>query len=390
MVVPRFTRTLACLLALGAPLAAATLEVPGQFATLQGALDSAAPGDVIVVTGGVWNDVVVGEAVTIQGRIGQEPVIRCTGAGGAPYAALRLDGPGAGVVQLDHLRIEGGSMDGALFTEAFKGVRGGGFDELRLFDCEVEGGEWVAPTGVHDGADAVEVTVPYTVIQGCTLTGREGVGFLADGAAFQWDVADSGDAVRSTGDVAVFASTLVGADGVTGTVTDPADWPFFPPLWGPSIGGDGVQASGKVWHAQVTFDPGQGFLMTCPPCGDSVMSQPGQPVRAAGGQVSLLGDVSSAGPPRLGQTWTLSFTELSDSSLLVLGLPGAPLKAGGGVLFLDVDELLLAPLSGPGHGDAVPLAVPTDASLLGLTVGAQIYALGVKKLLNPVFGTLID
>ena len=100
---------------------AATLQVPGQYATIQAAVLAAAPGDLIQVAPGTYNEVVgISIPLTVSGQPDDPALIRgrfhlTAGADGARLAHLVLQGPsdGPGVWiedtrgELDHLSLSG-------------------------------------------------------------------------------------------------------------------------------------------------------------------------------------------------------------------------------------------------------------------------------------------
>lgn len=69
------------------PVKAAIINVPGDYLTIQAAIDAAAPGDTIVVAAGVYNEQVnVNKSVTVKGEDwpvvnGQPSAFLITGAG---------------------------------------------------------------------------------------------------------------------------------------------------------------------------------------------------------------------------------------------------------------------------------------------------------------------
>jgi hypothetical protein len=107
---------------------AGQLHVPGDHATLQGAIDAASAGDVIVVAGGVHPPITIDRPLTIVGEDGDRPTIRYhtgpekPGPSCGQQPAIRLAGSGAGVVVLASLDIEG-HTDGFFYCEAGSAAR---------------------------------------------------------------------------------------------------------------------------------------------------------------------------------------------------------------------------------------------------------------------------
>lgn len=382
---------LSLVLCLTAPLSAATIEVPGGQPSLQAAIDGASAGDVIRITGGVWNDLVIDEAVTLVGVLGQEPTIRCTtanpGIGGCDeIAAVTLAGPGSGVVELVNVRIEGSVMDGP-FCNPYAGIRGGGFDELRVLHSTVEAGSWLFVTGIAQGADAIDVSVPRVLIEDSQVKG--GAGDDDGSGLFGLQLPHAGRGVVASGDLILVESTVLGGAGITAQVFDQlfcvpsANW------YSGGEGGDAVVVGGTLWRSQSTLVGGVGSVVTCVPTGQDAIKPDGVPV-VAGVDQPLTGELQGSGPIVQGQLWNLGWTSSSPSSLLVIGFPAAPLTIGQkGVLFLDPDLLFLVDIPGAGP-ISLPLLASSDPAFLGLTVGFQVYDPGTSKLGNPVFGSHVD
>ncbi len=101
--------TLAAMLLFAGAAAAGTLKVPADFATIQAAVDAAVPGDVIVVSKGVYaeNVVVAVGGITLQGK---NAVID------GRYAGNCLDVTGDGVTVTGFTLANGGS--GVVFAGA--------------------------------------------------------------------------------------------------------------------------------------------------------------------------------------------------------------------------------------------------------------------------------
>jgi hypothetical protein len=382
---------LSLILCLSAPVSAATIEVPGGQPSLQAAIDGASAGDVIRVTGGIWNDLLIDEAVTIVGVLGQEPVLRCTtanpGIGGCDQiAAVTLAGPGSGVVELVNVRIEGSVMDGP-FCNPYAGIRGGGFDELRVLHSTVEAGSWMFVTGLAEGADAINVSVPRTVIEDCQIQG--GAGDDDGSGLFSLQLPHAGRGVVTSGDLVLADSTVFGGAGITDQIFDLFFCVPDASFYSAGEGGDAVLVGGTLWRSQSTLVGGAGSVVTCVPTGQDAIKPDGVPV-VAGDDQPLVGDLQGSGPIVQGQLWNLGWTSTSPSSLLVIGFPSAPLKIGQkGVLFLDPDLLFLVDIPGAGP-ISLPLLASGDPAFLGLTVGFQVFDPGTSKLGNPVFGSHVD
>jgi hypothetical protein len=374
-----------------APVSAGTIEVPAGQPTLQAAIDAAAPGDVIRVTGGVWNDLLIDEAVTIVGVAGQEPTLRCTtanpGIGGCDeIAAVTLAGPGSGVVELVNVRIEGSVMDGP-FCNPYAGIRGGGFDELRVLHSTVEAGSWLFVTGLAQGADAIDVSVPRLLIEDSQIQG--GAGDDDGSGLFSLQLPLAGRGVVTSGDLILGDSTVVGGAGITAQIFDQFFCVPDASFYSGGEGGDAVVVAGTLWRSQSTLTGGVGSVVSCVPTGQTAIKSDGVAV-VAGDDRPLPGDLQGSGPIVQGQLWNLGWTSSSPSSLLVIGFPATPLQVGQkGVLLLDPDLLFLVDIPGAGP-ISLPLSASSDPAFLGLTVGFQVYDPVTSKLGNPVFGSHVD
>lgn len=379
--------TLCVLLAITPVISAAQIQVPGQVGDLQQAINLASPGDVIVVSGGTWDDIIVNKALTIVGVVGQVPTMRSTGAASAPYGAVELTGPGSGTVQLVNLNISAGVANGIIYGQPFEGITGGGFDEIRVLHCSVSAGVWQFPTGLGDGGDGIDVDAPLLLVEDCTVQGGSGVD---DGSGlYGLFLPKSGRGVVNTGDVIVTDSTVIGADGLVDSIFDPFGCPSSVSSFFQGDGGTAVEAGGTLWRAQSTLSGGAGSVITCQPTGQVYTKPDGAAVDAAA-DVILPGDLQGSGEIALGQLWQLSFTAGGPLSFLVLGFPGPPVAVGNkGLLFLDPNALQLFSIPGAGV-QVLPLRASLDISLVGITVGLQVYDPSTFQLTNPVFGTFVD
>jgi nitrous oxidase accessory protein NosD len=131
-------------LALGAPAQAKTLSVPGEFATVQGAVDAAAPGDVVQVGRGTYvEEVVIDKSIELRGA-GTDATAIKSPAILTPYGTHLPDGrPITAIVRVGNsarVRMSGLTVRGPIpcgievsGINAFEGA------DLQLSDARVTG-----------------------------------------------------------------------------------------------------------------------------------------------------------------------------------------------------------------------------------------------------------
>lgn len=379
-----------CLLA--PPARTGTLHVPAEVASLQQAIDQSAPGDVIVVHGGQWADLVIDKPLTIVAPFFAPAFVEVSsshpGLGGCdPVAAVTLDGPGSGTVTLSGLFILCGEM-GPLVCNPYAGVLGGGFDELRLIDTDVWAGEWGPVSGLAQGADAVHVDVGHVVVDRGWLRARAGAD---DGSGLAGlTLPTAGRGLVTTGDATILRGTVDGGPGITATLDDPLLCPPSAASFSGGEGGDALAVAGTVWRddGTTTLRGGTGSVITCPVGGQTYVMADGG-VGPTGALVTLPGELALNGPLVMGLPWQASWVATGPLSYLAVGLPMPPQQVGGkGPLFVDPAGLLLFAVPGSGLIN-VPYLVPTDSALLGLSLAIQVYDPQLQRLTNPVLGTLV-
>jgi parallel beta-helix repeat protein len=168
------------LLALAHAASAAQLDVPGDAATIQAAIDLAAGGDVVEIANGIWTgpgnrDVVVAKSIVIRSASGDPDlcVVDCQGAGrGFVFQGL------ASAARLESITITNGSAPlggGILIT----GV------SPTLENCRVLGNE---ATGTGGGGIALESSASPRLV-GCMISGNVVSGI--NGGAGIWNVGGS-------------------------------------------------------------------------------------------------------------------------------------------------------------------------------------------------------
>jgi hypothetical protein len=377
-----FVRNVAGVVALSAASAAQVFDVPGNFATLQGALNAVPPGAVIVVHGGVHPPVMVTKPVTIVGSPVATIVNTDVSEPMDPFAmadAIRLAGPGRGRVTLENVNTSG-VADGSFFSSSGSGVFGGGFAELHLVDCDIQPAQWTLLTGQAQGADAVRVTVPYVLVERCTVTGG-----LSDTDNCSYPLNPDGGAGIHAASATVTAldSTVKGGRGPI--MCFPAgNCPSLP--LPESDGGPGIVAT-EVLRAASVITGGKGQPVTCG--GHIIGVEADGPPIVASAVTDLGTALSASGPAVLGATWTLIWSTTPPSALLAFGAPTTvPVPIGTkGLLFLHADTLTLVPVPG-GAGQVLMANLPALPVLAGVELGVQLYDVAAKKLTRPVVAVL--
>ena len=140
---------LAGLALLAAPAGAGVLTVPGDFPTIQGALDAAVAGDVVEVSGGVYHEKIVfprsgapGQPITLRAAAGESPVLDGTGVAGDHMVLIDSQ---------SHLRLSGFEITRNLAVSDGSGVR------IRGAGTDLE----IRDNVIHEirGEDAMGITV---------------------------------------------------------------------------------------------------------------------------------------------------------------------------------------------------------------------------------------
>src|SRR6185503_7014906 len=154
---------------------AQVLEVPGDHATVQAAIDAASPGSTILVHGGTWGSITVTKPLTIIGPA----LFEGSPSGGAWSTAIVLAGSGSGTVVLSDVSTGKEFVPGSQYFSVSPGIAGGGFDELHVYDstirassfCSFSGAPGCLLTGVGTGEPGIEVGVPTIVLERSLVVG---------------------------------------------------------------------------------------------------------------------------------------------------------------------------------------------------------------------------
>jgi hypothetical protein len=242
------TRYLACALAGALALpAAAQVYVPGDFPTLQSAIDGSPPGAVILASVNS-GPIVIDKPITILGNPSWKVTVPCLSA--LPNA-IELQGPGTGQVVL-------GGFSTELINCSPRGsaIAGGGFDELHLLDATMPALADIWLDGTTKGNDGIDVDVAVLLISGCTIEATGSDSALCYSA---WGVLPHVDAagVRAPGSqVLVLDSTIVGGE-TNDLCAMHLDCPTLPDPLLPGAGGPGVIA-GALFVSNSEIRGGEG------------------------------------------------------------------------------------------------------------------------------------
>ncbi len=372
---------------LSQPAWSGIIQVPLHYAQLQDAIDAAAPGDVILIQGGTYENVVIDKPIFLAGHATDRPLFTpLEWDGSQPFtttSALTLAGPGQGAVTLSG--IDFGGVIGSVFAQVNDpAIIGGGFDELRLLHCDVHAPTWVDPQpgDVRLPVSAVDVDVSWLVIEDSVVRGTEGF------ALTTWSddtLAGGEPCVASTGDVCVVDSDLRGLDGLISPLLSPG----LNCSKAGGVGGAGVKSPGTLYQADSLIVGGSGAMAFLASSGDLICDQPDGPAANVGAQIDGLGSaLTSSGPAVSGSLWTLSFEADDDSVLLVSASPSLPISVGApGLLFMDPAKFLVFPVTGVGTV-ALDVEITASHGSVGRPVVCQVYSpsLGLSR---PVFASIL-
>ena len=381
--------SLALVLALAAP-ASAEINVPGDFATVQEAIDAATPGELIIVHGGVHGPIRIDKPLTIQGvKTGtpfpQSPLFKIDPSLCCPVPpVIELVGPGSGEVVLAGIRTDGvfSPWGSAPFMNR-NAIRGSGFDALYIFDSNL-----LAPTMPSDGMDdspgipAVDVwNLPYVYVRNSQILGSD-----ADSAE-EWGTckaaAGGTGLIAKSSTVVVSRSQIVGGQGAEAFCTYGCN--------GTAPGGMGAEVGVLILTNEDVY--GASFVLGGQ--GGDIWSKysgyPYVPCAKGASGVDVVGTVHNVpfaltvGKPVLGKSLSWSWVDQpnswSSSGLILISLGDMPatLVAPFGWLVVAPPAVVL-PMQA---WETQSFLLPNDSALVGVRLAFQILN-GSGQLSNPV------
>lgn len=419
---------LVALLALGPVASAADVwTVPGDAATVQGAVDLAGPGDVVLVAPGDYPEAVtvVGKGITLVAD-GAASLLRCyvrdvpagqvfvldgftldplaaPGAAITAFAAENDDGP----VRVQHCTILGNAgFAGSTATNSpsKQGLRAASVIDAHaaFHHCTIEGGDGADLTDAGAqffataGGPGLTMILADVALYDTTVSGGRGGSYL-DATTLNAPAGGVGIDV-DTSSVSAHGTTLVGGDGGAGNCVASV-------CGNGGKGGDGIVQRGSGVASILrgaTFEPGAGGAAGGP---GAFAGQPGSDVQMISGTkteyVHAYRGFDADSPVREGGPLTLTFEgQVGDTLLLFAALNGAhlakPLHEGifhlGGALLLPGFFVAVMP-DGLGGVLPVSLTVPElggSLQAVDLHLQAVNVADGVALLGPPQVVTMLD
>ncbi len=353
-------------------LLAGQVHVPGDFATIQAAIDNSPSGTVIIVHGGKHGEIVVDRQLTLVG----DPSFTIEAAGWDPnwhqYPGVLLNGPGTGEVTIVRAVIASTAFT-STYAAAGAGIAGHGFQRLRVLHCDVHGSDAWGDESLNGGA-GIEVDVANILIEDSTVTGGDNRHDVFGGG---W-APPPGAGVKAPGSTVTLLDSTVTGGKAPGTAF--AELPYNPcPVCSGIQNGEGAAGviANRLFHANSTVAGGAGGTFECFTMSGTfvpICTLPAGPGVVANQQVDLHNALVGSGPLLLNSSWNLSWTTVGNPVLLLLSAHAPyPLQLGDGSwLFLSTTNLLVFVVPGGGTNTAV-FAVPASASLVGTTVAFQVY-----------------
>lgn len=352
----------------------------GNYTDLQAAIDAAQPGDVILVVGGCYREIVIDKPLSI---VGSAKIVRTTASCTSVFQGSGIFddcddacpavviAPSAGAVTFAGITIQGqysAFLDGTAQPTIFSSP---GVD-LSFFDCTITGPTSFETDGVAANTSAAIQAPNATVtLVRTTVSGGSHVFDIVGSGAIAQVLAFDGPPGILAGTVTMLDSTVVGGSqgewSIDGSGTGcPAPWaPGIQPSFG--RGGAGIVAD-KVYRAGGSLAGGLGATITnsCSPPTTVHNQQPSGVDCDCVQYVVLPNDLASSGQIHIGSPW--SATAAGSGGLLLLGTPmPQPLNAPPYGLLFVLPPTSLAPIP----GNSIGAVVPSNPQLIGLQIGVQ-------------------
>lgn len=365
----RGTTILSAWFLLAAPAVADVLRVPGEYGTIQEAIDAAQPDDTIVVRGGTYLPIVVDKPLTILGDPGA--LIQYDETVGPPVPVVRLAGPGSGSVVLAGLWLSGGGTI-QFHANGEPPIAGDGFDELQVHRCSaVAPGQFVnSEDCCFDGVPALRTFIPQVLVSHSYLEASDSDSGVC--APILPPPAPGIDAPGST--VTVLDSTVRGG----GTTWICSLGSCFGPTELAQLVAPAVRSATLYFSTTSSVAGGtvKAAFMRASPSDPLVSCPTGSAAPPFGGALPyfLPDDLLVFGQLALGQLWTLYWNTPGPFQVLYITrhplLP--PQLTAYGPEFLDFSVTFLPRVLGPGPS-AVSIRIPLNEVLIGLPITAQVF-----------------
>ncbi len=346
---------------LAAPTLAGQIVVPTDYPTLDLAVMNALPGDIILVrTTATQPFITIDKSLTIIG----EPIVNIDYACGLGPAPINLNGTGVGKVELVNFDVDR-TVD---CSNPTPGIRGGGFTELVLQNCNIPPTA-AGRTGLGNGAAGISVSVSNLIVQSCFIAGKGPDGDHCAGFLFPGREAG----IFAPGaHVLVLDSTVRGGDGGY-LCCDSCTCPTLSGLGGE--GGEGIVCE-SLYIANSTVSHGRGSNFFANNGGSTTFCgrQPDGMAFDVNLFVRMANDLVLTGPVRIGQTYQVSWTSSGPATTLYLGFGvrfPAAYYPGLGWGFGDSTSFPLATFFGGGVF-SLNLPVPPNPALLGADIVFQL------------------
>ncbi|HKE01917.1 MAG TPA: hypothetical protein VKE69_12960 [Planctomycetota bacterium] len=371
-------RTLAALLAvpLAAALASAQVDVPGDFATVQAALDASPPNSTIVVHGGTWTPITISKPVTLVG----DPIATFSNTdigAGTLKPSIRLTGPGSGRVELVQVATSG-SAGGPINGAAGEGIAGSGFDALWILRSDIHAAQWGLVNGVAFAVAGVKTTtIPFVLVSSSTIQGGNS---KVDNPALTKGF-PGGAGVNATGaTVVAIGSTIVGGQGMDASYDAGVTPPGLCPCAGVfNTGGTGVVAT-SLFSSGSSISGGPGGNVYTKPGPFGPLTFWDVPASGAATSVSsstvLPVTLTQSGSTHLGANWSLAWPS-GELSFIAIGAEAwsPQFFPAVGWSFADWSAVYVASVFDASAPTGITLTIPPVPHFAGAVVVAQAWTL---------------